>query len=93
MSWLLLHDGPACGTWNMALDEALLEAAGDGQCALRLYAWDPPAISFGRNEPALRRYDRDAISSRGLDTVRDAVVPQALHRPPQAQDPQCRNRA
>ncbi len=70
MSWLLLHDGPSCGAWNMALDEALLEAAGDGQCALRLYAWDPPAISFGRNEPALRRYDRDAISSRGLDTVR-----------------------
>jgi lipoate-protein ligase A len=37
---------------------------------LRLYAWDPPAISFGRNEPALRRYDRDAIRARALDTVR-----------------------
>ena len=61
MSWLLLHDGPAGGAWNMALDEALLEAANDGQRTLRLYAWNPPAISFGRNEPALRRYDRAAI--------------------------------
>ncbi|MFI5206383.1 MAG: biotin/lipoate A/B protein ligase family protein [Gemmatimonadales bacterium] len=70
MSWLLLHDGPAAGAWNMALDEALLEAANAGQCTLRLYAWDPPAISFGRNEPALRRYDRAAIRARGLDAVR-----------------------
>ncbi len=68
--WLLLHDGPAPGAWNMALDEALLEAANTGLCTLRLYAWDPPAISFGRNEPALRRYDRAAIRARGLDAVR-----------------------
>lgn len=55
----------------MALDAALLEAAETGGLhALRLYAWDPPAISFGRNEPALRRYDRAAIASRGLATVR-----------------------
>jgi lipoate-protein ligase A len=54
----------------MALDEALLEAANSGHCTLRLYAWDPPAISFGRNEPALRRYDRAAIRARGLEAVR-----------------------
>ncbi|MFI5279546.1 MAG: biotin/lipoate A/B protein ligase family protein [Gemmatimonadales bacterium] len=70
MSWLLLHDGPAPGAWNMALDEALLEAASAGQRTLRLYAWNPPAISFGRHEPALRRYDRDAIHARGLAAVR-----------------------
>ena len=57
----------------MALDEALLEAAeAEGLCTLRLYAWDPPALSFGRNEPAQRRYDRDAIAARGLATVRRA---------------------
>ncbi len=71
MSWLLLLDAPAAGAWNMALDEALLEAAdADGLCALRLYAWDPPAISFGRHEPASRRYDEAAIAARGLATVR-----------------------
>ncbi len=55
----------------MALDAALLRAAErDGLRSLRLYAWDPPALSFGRNEPALRRYDRAAIGARGLSVVR-----------------------
>ena len=70
MSWLLLEDAPAAGAWNMALDEALLEAADQGLSALRLYAWDPPTLSFGRHEPALRRYDRELIRARGLATVR-----------------------
>jgi lipoate-protein ligase A len=55
----------------MALDAALLLAAvREGACTLRLYAWDPPTLSFGRNEPALRRYDRDRIAARGLAVVR-----------------------
>jgi lipoate-protein ligase A len=55
----------------MALDEALLEAAGAaGLRALRLYAWDPATLSFGRNEPALTRYDRAHIAGRGLAAVR-----------------------
>lgn len=55
----------------MALDAALLRAAErEGRCALRLYAWDPPTLSFGRNEPALRRYDRAAIAARALAVVR-----------------------
>ena len=55
----------------MALDAALLEAAEqDGLRALRLYGWEPGTLSFGRNEPATRRYDRGAIEARGLATVR-----------------------
>ncbi len=69
--WLILRDKPASGAWNMALDAALLRAAErDGLRALRLYAWDPPTLSFGRNEPALRRYDRAAIATQGLAVVR-----------------------
>lgn len=69
--WIVLVDRPAPGAWNMALDAALLRAAEqDGLCTLRLYAWDPPTLSFGRNEPALRRYDRAAIAARGLAVVR-----------------------
>ena len=71
MSWLLLIDRPSPGAWNMALDQALLGTAeAEGLCTLRLYAWDPPTLSFGRNEPALRRYDRPAIERRGLAVVR-----------------------
>ena len=69
--WLVLIDGAGSGAWNMALDSALLRAAEqDGQCTLRLYSWDPPTLSFGRNEPALKRYDRNAIAARSLAVVR-----------------------
>lgn len=69
--WLVLVDEPASGPWNMSLDAALLEAAGrEGRCTLRLYAWDPPTLSFGRNEPACTRYDRAAIAARGIAVVR-----------------------
>ena len=55
----------------MAMDQALLDlAAGEGRAFLRLYRWAPSCLSFGRNEPALRRYDRAAITRLGLDTVR-----------------------
>ena len=64
-------DGPRSGAANMALDEALLHAAAtEGISALRLYSWDQPTLSFGRNEPATRRYDRDAITRLGIATVR-----------------------
>jgi lipoate-protein ligase A len=55
----------------MALDAALLSAAArEGTRTLRLYSWDPATLSFGRNEPALKRYDRAAITARGLAVVR-----------------------
>ncbi|HEU4698812.1 MAG TPA: hypothetical protein VFS40_06520 [Gemmatimonadales bacterium] len=55
----------------MAADHALLErAARRGERWLRLYRWEPPCLSFGRHEPAARRYDRARIAALGLDTVR-----------------------
>ncbi|MGH7613960.1 MAG: lipoate--protein ligase family protein, partial [Gemmatimonadales bacterium] len=41
-----------------------------GRAFLRLYRFTPPCLSLGRNEPALRRYDRAAIERLGLDVVR-----------------------
>jgi lipoate-protein ligase A len=54
----------------MALDQALAEALPRGEGVLRFYAWDPPTISFGRNEPAAGRYDRSAAAAEGLGFVR-----------------------
>jgi len=55
----------------MALDQGLLDLArGTSAGFLRLYRWDPPCLSFGRNEPALRRYDHARIERLGLDVVR-----------------------
>lgn len=70
--WHLLVDAagrPAAE--NMAIDEALLLAADRTSAAyLRLYQWTPAALSFGRNEPTLRRYDRAAIERLDLPVVR-----------------------
>jgi lipoyl(octanoyl) transferase len=71
LSWQLWVDDDARPGWaNMAYDAALLDQAAGGSAVLRLYRWQPWCLSFGRNEPALRRYDRNAILARGLDTVR-----------------------
>jgi lipoate-protein ligase A len=70
--WALWQDlSPRDGANNMAIDLALLErAARDGKCWFRLYTWRPHCLSFGRHEPALRRYDRAKIERAGLAVVR-----------------------
>jgi lipoate-protein ligase A len=70
--WSLQDDPtPRPGWYNMALDLALLdEAERRGEGFVRLYRWEPWCLSFGRHEPALRRYDRKLIERRGMDTVR-----------------------
>jgi len=48
MNWLLLNSGPRGAAYNMALDEALLEAMPRLQRpVLRFYGWTEPAASFG----------------------------------------------
>ena len=60
------------GAVNMARDQALLEEVNRrGDAAyLRLYCWNPPCLSLGRNEPARARYDRTSIERLGLAVVR-----------------------
>jgi lipoyl(octanoyl) transferase len=70
-SWRLLLDLDGRPGWqNMAIDQALLARAGRGERWLRLYRWAPHCLSFGRHEPALRRYDRKRIEARRLPVVR-----------------------
>jgi lipoate-protein ligase A len=51
--WRLIIHPPADGSWNMAVDESLLESviAGDSPPVLRLYAWSPPCLSLGYAQP------------------------------------------
>jgi lipoate-protein ligase A len=47
-SWLLLKSGAGDAAFNMALDEALLEAVSQlGEPVLRFYSWTKPAATFG----------------------------------------------
>ena len=69
-SWTQLVDQPRPGWENMAIYSALLDLAEEGAAFLRLYRWQPHCLSFGRHEPATRRYARAEIEARGLDCVR-----------------------
>ena len=72
LEWeLMLEPAGRSGAANMTIDADLLaETARTGRAFLRLYRFDPPCLSLGRNEPAAARYDRAAIARRGLDVVR-----------------------
>lgn len=50
------------GVENMRIDAALLDDALHSRCSfLRLYCWDPPTLSIGRNQP-LPSLERDGIA-------------------------------
>jgi lipoate-protein ligase A len=52
----VIFDSPGRGTWNMAVDEALLEEAADhGIMTLRLYQWSEPTLSLGYFQPLSAR--------------------------------------
>jgi lipoyl(octanoyl) transferase len=54
----------------MARDHALALSLPNDSAVLRLYRWERPTLSLGRNEPARGRYDPEAARARGIDIVR-----------------------
>lgn len=66
---LLFDSEPQTGVWNMALDEALLEAAARrGESILRLYRWSEPTLSLGYFQKILPADLSEAL--RSLPRVR-----------------------
>jgi lipoate-protein ligase A len=72
-------DGPGRGAWNMAVDHALMTRARDGRPCLRLYRWEPPCLSFGRNQRARGRYRTEELRRRGADVVRRPTGGRAVY--------------
>ncbi len=68
----LVRSAAADGFTNMAVDEAILQAHAQGQVppTLRLYAWQPPAISTGYFQPVRRDVNLEACARAGVDVVR-----------------------
>lgn len=52
--WRLIISSPARGSWNMAVDEAILEemSSSNDPPTLRLYAWEPACLSLGYAQPS-----------------------------------------
>lgn len=68
---LIVETEPRSGLWNMAIDRALMESAGDGLAppALRFYQWQPPAVSIGKGQP-VAVVDRVRCEADGVGIVR-----------------------
>jgi lipoyl(octanoyl) transferase len=70
-TWRLIRSPSGRGAWNMAVDEAILEACGRGESlpALRLYSWEPACLSLGYAQP-VHDVDLTALHRHGWDLVR-----------------------
>ena len=75
----LIVDGPAAGTWNMAVDEVLLDrSAEQGAIALRFYGWSEPTLSLGYFQGYQER-QRHAPSSQSAVVRRSSGGGAILH--------------
>ncbi len=70
-SWRLLRTPAVTGPENMALDQAILEAASRGEVppTLRLYSWQPPCLSLGHAQ-SLEDVDCERLAALGWQLVR-----------------------
>jgi len=88
MNWLLINSGKCGAAFNMALDEALLEAVSRlGKPVLRFYGWTEPAATFGYFQkfsdverathlrPLIRRPTGGGIVPHDADWTYSAVFP------------------
>ena len=78
--WYFLDDAASAGAANMAVDEYLLEHSderGDSP-VLRLYSFDPPAISIGFHQVPGKVVDLEAVRGDGIDIVRRITGGRAL---------------
>jgi lipoate-protein ligase A len=71
MTFRTLSDGKAAGAVNMARDEELARELSRGAipATVRIYGWDPPAVSIGYHQ-AEEDIDRAALARDGIDLVR-----------------------
>jgi lipoate-protein ligase A len=71
---LIIEETPRSGAWNMALDEAIMDAVAAGESAptLRFYQWEPACLSLGKRQP-LSGVDLVHCRRDGVDVVRRAT--------------------
>lgn len=72
LSWRFIDSGPLDGAANMAVDEALLASfdPGSSRPLLRIYGWEPPALSLGRFQKAFEVLDRERCARARVPVVR-----------------------
>ena len=76
---LIIEESPRSGAANMAIDEAIAEAAADGAVppSLRFYRWHLPTVSLGRHQKAAD-VDEAQLTAHGYDLVRRTTGGRAI---------------
>lgn len=71
-TWRFIDSGNCSPSYNMALDEALLEWNSQGIIppVIRFYGWNPATLSVGYFQKAEKEIDLDAVKEYGLGFVR-----------------------
>lgn len=70
--WAFIDSGDRSPSYNMALDEALLEWHSKGEIppVVRFYGWNPPTLSIGYFQKAEKEIDLEKVKELGLGFVR-----------------------
>jgi lipoyl(octanoyl) transferase len=70
--WRFIDSGPLDGCSNMAVDEALLACFDPERSRpmLRIYGWEPPALSLGRFQKGWEILDRKSCTTANVAVVR-----------------------
>ncbi|MCS1381482.1 lipoate--protein ligase family protein [Lysinibacillus sphaericus] len=71
-TWYFLNSGKCSPSFNMALDEALLDWHSEGLIppVIRFYEWEPATLSIGYFQQAKRDINLDALREQGIRFVR-----------------------
>jgi lipoate-protein ligase A len=70
--WRFLNTAFGNAFFNMAADEQLVSSVSEGKSApiVRVYGWDPAAISFGYAQRIGKEVNLEEAAKRGIDIVR-----------------------
>lgn len=71
-NWFFINSGPCSPSYNMALDEALMDWHSEGIIPpiIRFYQWNPATLSIGYFQQVERDIDIQAVREQGLGFVR-----------------------
>lgn len=70
--WYFINSGPCSPSFNMALDEALLDWHSEGSIppVIRFYEWNPATLTIGYFQKAEKDINLQEVKSQGLGFVR-----------------------
>lgn len=71
-TWRFIKSGAMDPAWNMAIDEAIMNAVSEGKAppTLRFYSWQPATLSIGYFQKAEDEIDLQKVEEKGIGFVR-----------------------